>query len=95
MQSGVIYIFPCFGYVNGRVNILHGRVPLSSSGEKELERAAAALKAVDIPRVYVAGEVYALWKRSPRLPQAFAARLAAEDRVAAPWKSSTHDKSAS
>ena len=52
--------FPYFGYTNGRVKLLHGREFLSSFSAPELERLAAGLNVIDTPRVYVAGDLYAL-----------------------------------
>lgn len=56
--------FHAFGYLNGPVKILHGRVPATRQTEARLERVARVLNRQTIPRVFVAGRIYALGKSS-------------------------------
>ena len=49
-----------FGYLNGEVKILHGRIPARSYTEANLRRIAAILNNSTIPRVFTAGQIYAL-----------------------------------
>jgi hypothetical protein len=49
-----------FGYLNGEVKILHGRIPGRSYTEANLSRIAAILNNRTIPRVFTAGQIYAL-----------------------------------
>jgi hypothetical protein len=56
--------FHTFGQVNGEVVILHGRIPGQPFTERNLSRIAACINKKTIPRVYVAGRVYALERPS-------------------------------
>ncbi|RYX86750.1 hypothetical protein EON83_00795 [bacterium] len=58
--------FATFGHLNGRVKILHARPPRIPYNEATLQEIANRLNRVTIPRVFVAGSVYALAKDSGR-----------------------------
>lgn len=51
-----------FGYLNGEVKILHGRIPGEDFTEINLNTIALKINQETIPRVFVAGEVFALTK---------------------------------
>jgi hypothetical protein len=55
--------FHSFGYLNGKVKILHGRIPGGKHTEANLGRIARKLNKETIPRVFVAGQVYVLARR--------------------------------
>jgi hypothetical protein len=55
--------FHSFGYLNGKVKILHGRIPGGKHTEANLRRIARKLNKETIPRVFVAGQVYVLARR--------------------------------
>jgi hypothetical protein len=52
--------FHTFGYLNGTVKILHGRIPGARQTEKQLRAIAHKINRDPIPRVFIAGKVYAL-----------------------------------
>jgi hypothetical protein len=52
--------FHTFGYLNGTVKILHGRIPGTRQAEAKLEAIARKINRDPIPRVFIAGKVYAL-----------------------------------
>jgi hypothetical protein len=54
--------FHAFGYLNGPVKILHGRIPGTRQKQARLERVVRALNRHPIPRVFVGGRIYALGK---------------------------------
>lgn len=53
-----------FGWLNGSVKILHGRIPGHPFTESNLSRIAARMNEKTIPRVFVGGEISALEIRS-------------------------------
>jgi hypothetical protein len=55
--------FHSFGYLNGKVKILHGRIPGGKHTEANLRTIAQKLNRETIPRVFVAGKVYVLARR--------------------------------
>jgi hypothetical protein len=55
--------FHSFGYLNGKVKILHGRIPGGKHTEANLRRIALKLNKETIPRVFVGGQVYVLARR--------------------------------
>jgi len=55
--------FHSFGYLNGEVKILHGRIPGGKHTEANLRTIAWKLNKETIPRVFVAGKVYVLARR--------------------------------
>ena len=55
--------FHSFGYLNGKVKILHGRIPGGKHTEANLRTIAQKLNKETIPRVFVAGKVYVLARR--------------------------------
>jgi hypothetical protein len=55
--------FHSFGYLNGRVRILHGRIPGGKHTEANLRRIGRKLNKETIPRVFVGGQVYVLARR--------------------------------
>jgi hypothetical protein len=52
--------FRTFGYLNGTVKILHGRIPGARQAEAKLKAIARKINRDPIPRVFIAGTVYAL-----------------------------------
>ena len=63
--------FPNFGYLSGRVKILHGRPPLSCYSEQTLQEIADRLNEVTIPRVFVAGKIFGLAKNAGRFARPY------------------------
>jgi hypothetical protein len=55
--------FHSFGYLNGKVKILHGRIPGGKHTEANLRTIARKLNNETIPRVFVAGQLYVLARR--------------------------------
>jgi hypothetical protein len=55
--------FHSFGYLNGKVKILHARIPGGKHTEKNLQTIVGKINREAIPRVFVAGKVYALKRR--------------------------------
>jgi hypothetical protein len=55
--------FHSFGYLNGKVKILHGRIPGGEHTEANLRTIARKLNKETIPRVFVAGQLYVLARR--------------------------------
>ncbi|BAQ65147.1 glycosyltransferase [Geminocystis sp. NIES-3709] len=49
-----------FGYLNGEVKILHGRIPGKEYNEANLNTIVVKINQETIPRVFVAGEVFVL-----------------------------------
>jgi hypothetical protein len=80
-----------FGYLNGEVKILHGRIPGKLFVESNLQRIVARLNRKTIPRVFVGGQVYALefsrillgtrYTYSSRIGTLFRPRLAFASRI--------------
>ena len=56
--------FHTFGQVNGKVVILHGRIPGQPFKEKNLLKIAECINKKTIPRVFVAGKIYTLERQS-------------------------------
>jgi hypothetical protein len=52
--------FHSFGYLNGKVKILHGRIPGGKHTEANLRRIALKLNKETIPRVFVGGRYTSL-----------------------------------
>src|SRR5262249_53213844 len=52
--------FHTFGYLNGTVKILHGRIPGTTQSQAKLRAIAKKINRHPIPRVFIAGKVYAL-----------------------------------
>ncbi len=58
--------FANYGKLNGAVRVLHGRSPRAAHTAANLQRVLERLNATTVPRVFVAGRIWALWPR--RLP---------------------------
>jgi hypothetical protein len=56
--------FHTFGQVNGKVVILHGRIPGQPFKKKNLLKIAECINKKTIPRVFVAGKIYTLERQS-------------------------------
>ncbi|MBR8831085.1 MAG: hypothetical protein N5P05_003792 [Chroococcopsis gigantea SAG 12.99] len=55
--------FHSFGYLNGMVKILHGRIPGQLNTELNMSVIASKINKETIPRVFVGGEVYVLGRK--------------------------------
>jgi hypothetical protein len=55
--------FHSFSYLNGKVKILHGRIPGGKHTEANLRTIARKVNKETIPRVFVTGQVYVLARR--------------------------------
>jgi hypothetical protein len=52
--------FASYGYLNGVVKILHGRLPNRQMGMQDFERVASTLNRLTVPRVFLVGAVFAM-----------------------------------
>ena len=69
--------FANFGQICGTVKVLHGRIPRGDHTEKALDAVLARLNSVTIPRVFVAGQVYALAHNTRPFSRPYVARRVA------------------
>jgi hypothetical protein len=56
--------FASYGYLNGVVRILHGRLPNGPMRTEDFDRIARALNRVTVPRVFIVGAVFAMRQKS-------------------------------
>jgi hypothetical protein len=56
--------FASYGYLNGLVRILHGRLPNGHMRTQDFDRVAHTLNRVTVPRVFIVGAVFAMTESS-------------------------------
>ena len=65
--------FANYGKLNGPVRVLHGRLLRATHNEANLQRVLDRLNTRTVPRVFVAGRVWALWPRRRRFTHEYRA----------------------
>ncbi len=65
--------FANYGKLNGPVRVLHGRLLRAAHNAANLQRVLDRLNTTTVPRVFVAGRVWALWPRRRRFTHEYCA----------------------
>jgi hypothetical protein len=65
--------FANYGKLNGPVRVLHGRLLRAAHNAANLQRVLHRLNTTTVPRVFVAGRVWALWPRRRRFTHEYRA----------------------